>query len=161
MDGVDGRGPRAAPPELQQPGKGPVRAEGSPLMNDEILPGSPGVPGLLISDRGDPEQRRRDRRRAEVHAEWRSAAWLAEIEESRAVPERLAELEAWGRRAELEMLRAPPDRPKPVRFGKTLSPAALAHEAALEREFMARNRAAAKAACLDCRQYTDGDCGRH
>src|SRR6266498_2765796 len=109
MDGVDGRGPRAAPPE-------PV---------------------------------------AQVHAEWRSAAWLAEIEESRAVPERLAELEAWGRRAELEMLRAPPDRPKPVRFGKTLSPAALAHEAALEREFMARNRAAAKAACLDCRQYTD------
>ncbi len=159
-------------------------------MNDEILPGSPGVPGLLISDRGDPEQRRRDRRRAEsdaeikaaveqierrrfmdpppppdpvaqVHAEWRSAAWLAEIEESRAVPERLAELEAWGRRAELEVLRAPPDRPKPTRFGKTLSSAALAHEAALDAEFTARNRAAGKASCLYCRQYTDGDCGRH
>ncbi len=96
----------------------------------------------------------------QLRAQWKSDQWLAEIEESRRLPERLAELEAWARKAQLEAMLSPPPPPPPTRFGKALSSAALAHEAALEAEFAARNRAAVKAVCTDCR-VVGGDCGAH
>jgi hypothetical protein len=92
----------------------------------------------------------------------RGAAWMAEAKRRREEPARLAqkqeELEAWATKAMAE-LAARADPPAPTRFGKTLSPAAQAHEAALDAEFRARNRAAAKAVCSACKVM--GDCGEH
>jgi hypothetical protein len=92
----------------------------------------------------------------------RGAAWIAEAKARREEPARLArqqeELEAWATKA-LASEAARSDPPVPTRFGKALSPAAQAHEAALEAEFVARNRAAAKAVCSACKVM--GDCGEH
>jgi hypothetical protein len=92
----------------------------------------------------------------------RGQAWVASVKARREEPARLAqqqeELEAWAAKAEAE-LAARSDPPAPTRHGKTLSTAQQAHERALEEQFAARNRAAAKAACRACRVM--GDCGEH
>jgi hypothetical protein len=88
----------------------------------------------------------------QLHAQWKSDRWLAEVEESRRVPERLAALEEWGREAELEMLMSPPPPAPPTRFGKTLSSAQVAHEAQLAGAFAAKTAAAR----CQCGQYHAG-----
>jgi hypothetical protein len=94
--------------------------------------------------------------------EARGAAWLAGVKRAREEPARLAQqqqdLEAWGAEAMAE-LAAQSDPPAPTRHGKTLSTAAQAHEAAMDAQFRARNRAAAKAVCSACKVM--GDCGEH
>jgi hypothetical protein len=91
----------------------------------------------------------------------RGQAWIAKVKDGWEEPARLdqqqAELEAWALEAELAR---PPEKPQPTRYGKALSPAEQAHERALDAEFEARNRAAAKAVCTSCR-VVGGDCGAH
>jgi hypothetical protein len=89
----------------------------------------------------------------QLRAEWAREKWLAEVEESRRLPERLAELEAWARKATLEAALDPPPPKPPTRFGKTLSPAQVAHEQALAAAFAAKSSAAK----CQCGSFHAGD----
>jgi hypothetical protein len=92
----------------------------------------------------------------------RGAAWLAEVKRSREEPALLdrqqRELEAWAAKA-MASEAARSDPPAPTRHGKVLSTAEQEHERALDAQFRARNRAAAKAVCSACKVM--GDCGEH
>jgi hypothetical protein len=77
-------------------------------------------PAPLVSP--DPVQR--------VHDDWAREKRLAEAAESRDAPRWQAELEEWAARVELERAMAPPEPPEPTRYGRPVSKAQQAYEAA-------------------------------
>jgi hypothetical protein len=91
-----------------------------------------------------------------LHREWERDDWFADVEKARARPS-LGELEAWASKTladeAVRQALQPPEPPPPTRYGKPLSTAALAHEAALERAFTAKTAALA----CRCGQYHAGD----